>query len=117
MHNRIAAHTVAILHFGFIAFAFLGGLLLWVWPGVIWLHLPVLTWAVLIAIIGWTCPLTPLENRFRVAGGLAAYELGFIEQYITRRWYPDGLPRKLLAIMGLTLFGFNIVFYGAWLLR
>ena len=41
MHNRIAAHTVATLHFGFIAFAFLGGLLLWVWPGVIWLHLPV----------------------------------------------------------------------------
>lgn len=117
MHYRIAAHTVVALHFAFIVFAFLGGLILWAWPGVIWLHLPVLTWAVLIAIIGWTCPLTPLENRFRTAGGLLAYELGFIEQYITRHWYPDGMPRKVLAAMGLTLLLLNILFYGIWLMK
>lgn len=117
MSYRLAAHTVVALHFAFIAFAFLGGLLLWLWPGILWLHLPVLAWAVLIAIIGWTCPLTPLENRFRMAGGLAAYELGFIEQYITRRWYPNGLPRKVLAVMGLTLFGVNAGIYGVWLTR
>lgn len=117
MHYRIAAHTVVVLHFAFIAFAFLGGLMLWVWPGVIWLHLPVLAWAVLIALIGWTCPLTPLENRFRTAGGLLAYELGFIEQYVTRHWYPDGMPRKVLAAMGLTLLLLNILFYGIWLMK
>jgi hypothetical protein len=78
--------------------------------------LPVITWAILIAVIGWTCPLTPLENRFRIAGGMATYELGFIEQYITKRWYPDGLPRKVLAIMGMTVLAANIGIYGAWLL-
>jgi hypothetical protein len=100
MHWRLASYLIVALHHAFIAFAFFGALLLWVWPPVIWLHLPVISWAILIAVIGWTCPLTPLENRFRVAGGLAAYKLGFIEQYLTKRWYPNGLPRKVLALMG-----------------
>ncbi|MDP2228113.1 MAG: DUF2784 domain-containing protein [Moraxellaceae bacterium] len=114
MMRRLAAHTVALLHFSFIALAFLGGLLLWSWPAVRWVHLPVLMWAVLIAVIGWTCPLTPLENRLRAAGGLQPYDGGFIEHYITARWYPDGLPRRVLAALGLLLLAINIAAYGLW---
>ncbi|MFN3587144.1 MAG: DUF2784 domain-containing protein [Moraxellaceae bacterium] len=116
MPFRLAAHTVALLHFGFIGFAFLGGLLLALSPAVLWLHLPVLVWAVAIAVIGWTCPLTPLENHLRRAGGLAPYAGGFIEHYITARWYPDGLPRRVLAVLGLVLLLLNLLAYGRWLL-
>jgi hypothetical protein len=60
---RILADAVLVLHFAFIAFALLGGLLVLRWPRVAWLHLPAVAWGVIVAWVGWVCPLTPLENR------------------------------------------------------
>ena len=42
---RVAADAVLVLHFAFIAFALLGGLLVWRWPRLAWLHLPAAAWA------------------------------------------------------------------------
>jgi hypothetical protein len=117
MLYRFAANAVMLLHYVFIAFVFVGGFLLRWWPGVIWLHLPVLIWAVGIASIGWTCPLTPLENRLRVAGGGIPYEGGFIEHYITARRYPDGLPRPVLALLGGCALALSLLAYGLWFFR
>lgn len=114
MLYRLAANLVMLLHYAFIVFALFGGFLLAWWPGVIWLHLPVLAWAVGIAGIGWTCPLTPLENRLRVAGGGEAYEGGFIEHYMTARLYPEGLPRHVLMLMGSLVLVMSLLAYGMW---
>lgn len=43
------------------------------------LHLPAVVWAVLLALNGWICLLTRLENRLRMAAGQGGYEDGFIE--------------------------------------
>lgn len=115
MPYRIAADLVMLLHFAFLAFAVLGGFLLHWWPGVVWWHLPVLAWGVSIALIGGTCPLTPLENRLRVAGGGRAYEGGFIEYYLLGRLYPAGLPRPLMMALGALLLLVNLLPYGFWL--
>lgn len=115
MPYLFAANTVMFLHYVFIVFALFGGFALLLWPALIWLHLPVLVWAVGIAVIGWTCPLTPLENRLRAAGGGDTYEGGFIENYITARYYPDGLPRPVLAVMGMLTLVINLLAYGLWL--
>jgi hypothetical protein len=114
MIYRLAANTVMFLHYAFLVFALLGGLALWVWPAAIWWHLPVLIWGVAISTIGWTCPLTPLENRLRITGGGVAYEGGFIENYLTKRLYPDGLPKTVQVIMGALLLGINLLTYGWW---
>jgi hypothetical protein len=114
MPYRFAATTVMLLHYAFIAFALVGGLLLLLWPVVIWLHLPVLVWAVAISATGGTCPLTPLENRLRAAGGADTYAGGFIEHYITARFYPDGLPRHVLARMGAGMLALNLAVYAAY---
>lgn len=111
----IAAYAVMWLHHAFLAFATFGGFLLHWWPKLVWLHLPVVAWGVLIAAIGWTCPLTPLENRLRVAGGAAPYPGGFIEHYLTARWYPAGLPDRAMLALGLTLLLLNVIAYGLWL--
>ena len=116
MLYRCAANTVMFLHYAFMVFALFGGFALWWWPGIIWLHALVLAWAVGISTIGWTCPLTPLENTLRAAGGGETYEGGFIEHYITKRFYPEGLPRQVLAIMGLLTLCLNFLAYGFWLL-
>jgi hypothetical protein len=112
---RFAANTVMFTHYAFMVFALFGGFLLWWWPALLWWHLPVLAWAVGIAVIGWTCPLTPLENRLRAAGGWDCYEGGFIEHYITVRFYPDGLPKPVMVLLGLLVFAINLLAYGMWL--
>lgn len=117
MIYRLAAHSVVLLHYAFIVFALIGGFGVCLWPPLIWLHLPVLLWAVAIARIGWTCPLTPLENRLRQAGGLTPYSGGFIEHYLTARYYPDGLPRTVLAGMGALVLGINMLAYGLFYFR
>ena len=110
----LAANLVVLLHYAFLAFATFGGFLLRWWPQMLWWHLPVLTWGVLIAVIGWTCPLTPLENRLRMAGGGAPYQGGFIEHYLTARLYPEGLPASVMTGMGIGLLLLNLVAYGLW---
>lgn len=115
MAYLIAADLVMLLHYAFLAFAAFGGFLLRWWPHMLWWHLPVVTWGVAIAAIGWTCPLTPLENRLRLAGGGTAYQGGFIEHYLAARHYPDGLPASVMMTLGLLLLVVNVVAYGLWL--
>ena len=61
----------------FIIFAVFGGVLVWRWQQLAWLHIPAFCWAVAIEFWGWICPLTPLENWLRERGGQASYDTGF----------------------------------------
>ncbi|MFZ8914152.1 MAG: efflux RND transporter permease subunit, partial [Pseudomonadales bacterium] len=46
-------------------FVLLGGLLTLRWPWMPWLHLPAAAWGAVVALCGWYCPLTPIENALR----------------------------------------------------
>ena len=111
MTYRILADAVLVLHFAFIAFALLGGLLVWRWPRLAWLHLPAAAWAAGIAFLGGICPLTPLENRLRVAGGEAGYAGGFIEHVVEGLIYPGWLTREIQVGLGAIVLGVNIACY------
>ena len=52
MGYALAADGVMLIHFGFIAFALLGSLLLLKWPRLIWVHLPALAWGIYIETTG-----------------------------------------------------------------
>ena len=77
----------------FIAWVVLGGLVVLRWPRLAWLHLPAVAWGVWIELTGGVCPLTPLEQRLRLAAGEAGYSGGFIEHYLGALIYPAGLTR------------------------
>ena len=79
-----------------------------------WLHLPAVAWGALIELIGWICPLTPLEQRFRQAAGEAGYSGGFIEQYLLPLIYPDNLTREIQLALGMLVIIFNALIYGLW---
>lgn len=111
MLYRIAADMLVILHFAFIVFVVLGGLLVWRWPKLVWLHLPMVLWAIGIECAGFICPLTPLENFFRDRAGSGGYEGGFIEHYIVTIIYPQGLTRTIQFVLAALLVAINIVFY------
>jgi hypothetical protein len=93
----------------------LGGLLVQHWPRLAWLHLPAIAWGAWIEFSGWICPLTPLEVGLRARGGEATYTDGFIEHYITRLIYPDGLDRRHQIVLGALVLVLNAGIY-AWLL-
>ena len=112
MSTRIIADAVVLLHLAFIVFVAVGGLLVLRWPKLAWVHLPAAVWGVLVELTGWICPLTPLENRLRVAAGGAAYSGGFIERYIVPIVYPPGLTDSLQVGLGCAVIALNFMVYG-----
>jgi len=105
------ADVIVLLHFVFVAFVVLGGLLGLRWPRIAWLHVPAVIWGVLIEFTGWICPLTPLENRLRRSGGDSTYQGDFIAHYILPALYPDGLTRRDQLVLGAAALAFNLAIY------
>ena len=105
------ADLVVVLHFLFVLFVVLGGLLVLRWPWVAYLHVPTAIWGALIEFMGWVCPLTPLEKRLREDAGLAGYEGGFVEHYILPALYPSALTRGVQIVLGSLVIGVNLAIY------
>ena len=114
---RGAADLVLVLHFGFVLFVVLGGLLALRWPRLAWVHVPVALYGATIEFLGFICPLTPLEVWLRRRGGEAGYEGGFIEHYIMAALYPTGLTRELQLALGVGVLAINALVYGTLLRR
>jgi hypothetical protein len=113
----LAADAVVLVHLLFIVFALLGGLLVWRWPWLVVLHLPAAAWGVLVELMRWPCPLTPLEQRLRVAAGEAGYSGGFIEHYVLPILYPAGLTPQIQIALGLFVLGLNLLIYACLVKR
>lgn len=111
---RIAADILVVLHLGFIVFVVLGGFLALRWHRLAYLHLPAATWGALITFRGWICPLTPLEQHLRRAGGEAGYSGGFIDHYLIPIIYPAGLTREGQILISALVVAINLTAYG-WL--
>ena len=114
---RLAADLVVVLHLVFILFVFLGGLTLFRWPRMIWIHVPVAVWGGLVELVGVPCPLTPLENHLRTAGSVATYSGGFVDHYIMPIVYPPGLTRETQVVLGVLVLGINFAIYFKFLTR
>ncbi|TAG25765.1 MAG: DUF2784 domain-containing protein [Burkholderiales bacterium] len=122
MLARMLADAVLAFHGIFILFAVFGGL--WVnWrqpirkPRLI-AHLACAAWAATVVIMGYTCPLTPLEQQLRIAAGQQGYQTSFIEHYLLSAIYPDGLTRPIQIALGLCVVVINALAYGVpWFLR
>jgi hypothetical protein len=109
---RVLADLVVVLHIGFVLFVVLGGFLVRRWPRLIYVHVPVAVYGVLIELVGWVCPLTPLENHLRSLGGEAGYSGGFVEHYLLPILYPNALTRNVQLLLALFVVACNAVAYG-----
>ncbi len=116
MLPRIAADLLVILHLGFIVFVLIGGLFVLRWRWVLFLHVPAAVWGTLIELLGWWCPLTPLEQYFRQLNGLS-YHGGFVDHYILPLVYPAGLTRQMQIFFGISVVVINGVIYGFLIAR
>jgi hypothetical protein len=119
MNPSLLADAVLIFHALFIAFAVFGGLIaIWRHGAWFWLHLACATWAATVVIMGWICPLTPLEQSLRQAAGQQGYQSSFIEHYLLAAIYPEGLTRPIQIALGIGVVVFNALVYGlAWFFK
>jgi hypothetical protein len=115
---RVLTDLVVLVHFAFLLFVLLGGLLVRRWRWVAIPHLLAVAWGVYVeATPGLICPLTPLENHFARQAGQTGYEGSFIERYLVPIIYPEGLTRGMQIGLALFVVVVNTAIYGWVFLR
>ena len=117
MTAHLAANLLVLVHFAFILFVVLGGLLVLRWPKVAYGHLPCALWGFLVESCGWICPLTPLEWRLLERAGRSGYAGGFIEHHILPLVYPAELTRGMQIGFGVSILVVNLLVYGSLVVK
>ena len=117
MFYRFGADLVLLVHLLFIGFAIVGGIAVLRWHWLALVHLPAALWATVVELMGWVCPLTPLEVYLRVAAGDAGYSGGFIQHYLVPIVYPAGLTREIQWLLAALVVLVNAAIYAVLLVR
>ena len=76
-----------------------------------YLHLAALSWGIYIEFTSSICPLTYLENWLLILDHASFYDDGFIENYILKIVYPEGITPNIQMILGFLLVLLNVLFY------
>ena len=116
MVYRTLADFVLIVHFAFVVFAVFGAFLVVRWHWLVWIHVPLALWDVVVEFTGWFCPLTHLEHWLRAKSVMTVQDIGFVEQYLLPLLYPTALTRRLQVVLGAIVLGINGLIY-SWILR
>lgn len=113
---QLLADLVVGVHFVFVVFVILGGLLVMKWRRVMWVHVSAAFWGAVVEFSGWICPLTPLEIWLRQRAGEAGYRSDFVAHYLLPILYPEALTRGMQIVLGVCVVVVNLAIYG-WLLQ
>ena len=111
MISLLLSELLVLVHFAFVLFVVFGGMFTLKWRWMVWVHLPAVLWGVIVEVTGWVCPLTILENNFRLQAGQQGYGGDFLAHYLMPVLYPPGLDLNLQLLMAGTAILINIVIY------
>ncbi|MBT8461978.1 MAG: DUF2784 domain-containing protein [Gemmatimonadetes bacterium] len=116
MLQAALADLIVVVHMGFVLFVSVGALLVLFRPRLAILHIPCVLYGSALELVGWVCPLTPLEQSLRSQAGQQGYAGGFIEHYVGGLLYPANWATTRVWL-GLTLVIFNVVIYSLLAIR
>ena len=114
---RWLANVVVLCHFAYVLFVAFG--LVAIVAGIAWkrpwarnfwfrfVHLAMIGIVVVEAWAGITCPLTTLENRLRIAGGLESQKHDFIERWLHAVMFFSAPP--WVFMVGYSAFGLAVL--------
>ncbi len=83
----VAAVTLHVL-VTILPFASAYGILRWRW--FVWVHIPLILWALSIPFVSYPCPFTDWEKSLRAEAGLPVYEGHFLQHYVYEPLAPYG---------------------------
>lgn len=108
----VLADLVALLHAAYVVFVVagvflivVGGLAGWRFVTHLWfrlIHLAAICVVGLEAVLGWSCPLTVLENVLRIQGGQIGYGGSFLGYWLHHLLYPERIPESLFDVGHVT---------------
>ena len=105
------AKIVLIIHLLFIFFVVFGAFSCLISNKFFYLHLVAFSWGIYIEFTSSICPLTYLENWLLILDQASFYDDGFIENYILKIIYPEGITPNVQMILGFLLIILNALFY------
>jgi Protein of Unknown function (DUF2784) len=105
MVSQGLAELIMVAHFAVLAFLVVGGFLAWRWRGLIYPHLAMATWGILVIAFPLNCPLTTAEDFFRVRTGQPELVGGFIDHYIDGVLYPQAAAGAVQLLVGVLVLG------------
>jgi hypothetical protein len=111
MYEFLATLTL-IVHFLFLLFVILGGLLFFIKPWILYFHIPAFFYGVYVELTQSICPLTYLENYFLTKANLVSYSTSFIQNYLYAIIYPINLTKEIQISLAITLLIINGIIYG-----
>jgi Protein of Unknown function (DUF2784) len=106
----LADAGVLLLHLLFIGWVIFGAFLTRNRPLLRWFHIASLVYGILLEVLDWSCPLTPMENWLRDRAGAPTYQGGFLLHYLDALVYPD-VPPSLLVVCGVAVCLCNLGVY------
>jgi hypothetical protein len=110
MYEFLATLTL-IVHFLFLLFVILGGLLFFIKPWILYFHIPAFIYGVYVELTQSICPLTYLENYLLTKANLATYTTTFIQNYLYAIIYPMNLTKEIQISLAITLLIINGIIY------
>lgn len=111
------ADTVVVIHMAFVVFVVAGGLLLFRWRWVVWLHVPAMVWGGFAEFANCACPLTRLERWLRTVAHVRATSGDFLQHYLFPFLYQALTTVQSHMLLGSLVFVINGVIYCIWLRR
>lgn len=116
MLQATLADLILVAHLGFVLFVSVGALGVFFFPRLAVIHIPCLLYGSALELVGWICPLTPLEQDLRLQAGQEGYSGGFIEHYVGGLLYP-GDWEATRVWLGLALVILNVIIYSLVIAR
>jgi hypothetical protein len=110
MYEFLATLTL-IVHFLFLLFVILGGLLFFIKPWILYFHIPAFIYGVYVELTQSICPLTYLENYLLTKANLATYTTTFIQNYLYAIIYPMNLTKEIQISLAIALIIINGIIY------
>ena len=82
-----------------------------------YVQLPVAVYGVVIELVGFRCPLTPLEKTLRRNAGDVGFEGGFVEHYIVPVLYPGEFTSRTKIVLAVVVVAVNVSVYAVLMTR
>lgn len=119
-HYLLLANAVLISHIGIVVFIVVGQLLIvagaiarWQWIRNIWfraIHLALMVYVAMQTWFGLVCPLTTVEQWFRIKAGQGSYDGDFIGYWLGHLLFYQAPPWVFMAVYS----GFALLVAATW---